>query len=235
MALATLSDVKTHLGITGSTYDSQLTMWLAAAIAGIKQACIGWDFEQITRTEYYQPDGDVLISRYKPIKSITSIYEDAGAAWGQASGAFAASTLLTAGDDYALAQDGSGVNGEVSRSGLVYRIGKNWAQCTKPVTIAQTNVNAMMRRVVPALGSVKMIYVSGYDAVPSDVNLAVCFEVDMMRQMKGKGGGTVQSEGLGVYNYSLANVEKACKPFGYFLSPATGTLLAPYLIGTLVI
>lgn len=237
MALATLADVKLHLGIpTGTTtWDAQLTAWMNAAIAGIKAACIGWDFEQITRTEFYQPDGDILISRWKPIQSITSLYEDAGAAWGQASGAFAADTLLVEGEDYALVKDGSGVNGEVSRSGLVARIGRSWAQCTKPVSIAQTNVNAMMRRVIPALGSVKMVFVSGYTAVPADVTQAVCFEVDAMRSMKGKGGATVQSESLGEYSYSLANVDKASKPFGYFLSPSTGTLLAQYLLGSLVI
>lgn len=231
MALATLANLKTYLGITVSTEDSRLQMMLDAAMAGIIQACIGYQFEQATFTEYYQPDGTILILKRRPVQSITSIYEDPSAAWGQASGAFGSDTLLTEGEDYALHKDGSGNNGEISRSGLVERIGRTWARVTKPVMISGTNSGSLLQKVVPALGAVKATYVAGYTTVPADVVLAVYAEVDMMRLMRKKGGGTVQSESLGEYSYSLANVDKASHPFGYFLSPQTATLLAPYLVG----
>ena len=230
MALATLTNLKTYLGITGTTEDARLQMMLDAAMSGIIQACIGWRFEQVTLTEYYEPDGSKLILRSRPVKSITSLYEDASASWGQTSGAFDTDTLLSEGEDYALEKDGSGINGEVSRSGLIVRIGRLWARQARPVFVSGSVTGSMMLKMSPATGPVKVTYVAGYDDVPADVVLAVYAEVDMMRLMRKKGGGTVQSFGLGEYSYSLANVDKSSHAYGYFLSPQTSTLLAPYLV-----
>lgn len=231
MALATLEQVKTHLGIAASNtaLDAALTMWLAAAISAIKEACRGKILEEETRTEYYSPDGYNMILRGVPVQSITSIYEDTNGQYGQSADPFPASTLLTATTDYALVRDGNGLNGEVSRSGIVKRLGRPWPRRNTPSGYRSTNYQMLTRALVPVEGSVKITYVCGYDAVPADVTLAACFEVDMMKQMRDKGGNTLASEALGEYSYSLGSVDQAVKAGGFFLSPATATLLRPYL------
>lgn len=229
MALATLADVKTHLGITGSTEDARLTAWLTAAIAAVTNACRGWDFESTTRTEYYQPDGHNLITRFRPISSITTIHEDPGAYWGDVAGAYAADTLLTAGTDYALRRDGNGINGEVARSGIIVRIGKRWAQINAPSGYRNTNYQLLTQALDPAIGAVKIVYVSGYTTVPADVTQAVCFEVDAMRQKAGNGGQQVSGESLGEYSYSLKGDAVGAQQYSYLQSAAAASLLQPYL------
>lgn len=234
MALAALSDVKAHLGLADdyTAEDTRLTAWLNAAIAGITAACSDWDFETTTRTEYYQPNGRILVLKKRPVQSITSVYEDHDARWGDGTSPYAAATLLTAGTDYALERDGSGLLGEVSRSGNLRRIGKPWAQAVSPIAYANTNYNNLVRAVVPAVGAVKVVYVSGYTTVPANVTTACCFEVDEMRLRAKRGGKIITSESLGEYSYSAQNIALANQPYGYFLSASTPTLLAPYLAGT---
>lgn len=231
MSLATLSAIKLNLGIADSdtSQDSRLTAWMNAAIAAVQRACEGVDFESITRTEYYEPDGWNLITRHRPISSITTVYEDANAAWGDESGAFAADTILVAGSDYALVRDGSGVNGEVAKSGIIRRIGTKWATAISPVAYRNTNYNNLTRSIVPAIGPVKLVYVSGYTTCPVDVTQAICAEVDMMRAMAGQGGQQMTSESLGEYSYSTANLHRGVQDFGYFLSPQAAVLMQPYM------
>lgn len=68
------------------------------------------------------------------VRSITSIYEDLAAFFGQGSSDFAAGTLLTAGTDYYLELDKSGL----SKSGRVLRVYRNWS--SRPGTIKVTYV-----------------------------------------------------------------------------------------------
>lgn len=235
MALATLADLKTYLSITGTTEDARLTMMLNAAMANVIKACSGWQFEQSTFTEYYRPDGTTLILKRRPVKSLTSVYEDTTANWGQTSGSFSSSALLTEGTDYALIKDGDGVNGVVSKSGLIERIGRVWPRVAEPAQVYGTNSSSILQKVIPGYGTVKITYVAGYDAVPDDVVLAVYAEVDMMRLMRKKGGGTVQSENLGEYGYTLANVDQSNHSMNQMLSPEAASLLANYIVGSLVI
>jgi len=229
MALTTLANVKTVLGITTTAEDAKLTIMVAAAIAAVKSYTNGIDFEgPTTRTEYYQPEDKILTLRWKPVVSITSVYEDGNANWGDGSGAYASDTLLTAGDDYALMRDGSGVNGEVSRTGRIQRINALWLKRVTLPTYRGTNWNAMVRAVEPAYGAVKVVYVSGFSSVPSDVEMAVIAEIDSMRQRAGHGGQLAQSESLGEYSYSSQPNMKSSE-FGVLLSDEARALLAPYM------
>lgn len=229
MALATLTDVKTHLGITGTDEDTRLTAWLAAAIAAVNNACQGVDFESSTRTEYYQPDGYQLITKHRPISSVTSVYEDPDAKWGDVAGSYGASTLLTEGEDYALVRDGSGLNGEIAKSGIIVRINRRWAQVNTPLAYPNTNYQLLTQAVQPSVGAVKLVYVAGYTTVPADVTTAVCFEVDAIRQKAGKGGQQVTSESLGEYSYSAKGDAMGIQAYGYLQSAAAAALLQPYL------
>lgn len=229
MALITLAEVKTHLGITHSDQDAALTMWMNAAIAAVKEACRGYLFEETTCTEFYTPENYTMILRHLPVQSITTLHEDSNGQYGQSADPFPATTLLSATTDYCLVKDGNGINGEVSKSGLVKRLGKMWPRRNTPSGYRSTNYNMLTRALIPIDGSVKVVYVAGFDATPDDVKLAIAFEVDMMRQMKGKGGMVLSGEALGEYSYSMASIDQAAKG-AFFLSPATATLLAPYLL-----
>ena len=229
MALITLDEVKKHLGITDTAQDAALTMWMNAAIGAVKEACRGYLFEETTCTEYYSPDGYTLILRHLPVQSITTIHEDSNGQFGQSADPFPASTLLSATTDYMLVEDGNRINGEVSKSGLVKRLGKMWPRRNTPTAYRSTNYQRLIRALIPNEGSVKVVYVSGSDSVPDDVVQAIAFEVDAMRMMRKRGGMLLSGESLGEYSYSLATVDKASKG-AFFLSPATATLLAPYLI-----
>lgn len=229
MAIASLEQVKTHLGISVSTYDTQLTQWLSAAISAVVNYC-GTSFEQTTRTEYYQPDGNKIVLQNRPVISITSIHENANAAWGQADDPWTSQYLLTEGVDYALHVDSrelTATYGYTSRSGIVVRLGKRWAR-----RYANHNANgwsgySLSIPDMPAIGPVKVVYVSGYTAVPMAVTQAVIWEVDAYRSRAGKGGQQVTAESLGEYSYSLAQQEIPKNASG-LLSVAAIKLLAPF-------
>lgn len=229
MAIAQLTDVKTHLGITVSTYDTQIQMWLDAAISAVTNYC-GTSFEQTTRTEYYQPDGYKLVLKNRPVISVTSVYENAAAYWGSASNPWASDYLLTAGTDYALQTDAgelSATYGYTSRSGIIIRIGRRWARrYANNTTPGMSGYNLSVPD-LPAQGSVKVVYVSGYTNVPDAVMQAVLWEVDAYRSRAGKGGQQMTAESLGEYSYSMAQQDAAFAKGG-LLSSAAVQLLAPF-------
>ena len=76
--------------------------------------------------------GDYLQLDNGFVRSVASVYEDYSAEFGQGSGDFPASTLLTAGTDYAIELDESGL----SKSGRLIRINRGWS--TNPGTIKVT-------------------------------------------------------------------------------------------------
>ena len=78
-----------------------------------------------------KPGTEALQLKHLPVISITEIREDVGANAGQSSDAFADETILTAGTDYWLDFDTTGV----SRTGLIYRYG---AWPTEPRSIKVT-------------------------------------------------------------------------------------------------
>ena len=229
MAIASLTQVKTHLGISVATYDTQLTQWLDAAISAVINYC-GTSFEQATRTEYYEPDGNKLVLQNRPVISVTSVYENAGAYWGSADNPWTSDFLLTAGVDYALQTDArelSATYGYTSRSGIIIRIGRRWAR--RYANLRQPGLSGYNLSVpdLPAQGSVKVVYVSGYTSVPAAVTQAVLWEADAYRSRAGKGGQQLTAESLGEYSYSLAQQE-VMQTSGGLLSTAAIRLLAPF-------
>ena len=78
--------------------------------------------------------GDILRLPEYPVRSIISIYEDAYAYGGQASSAFDSSTRLTAGDDYFLSVNQSGL----SWFGHVVRIATDWPSVGGSIRVRYT-------------------------------------------------------------------------------------------------
>ena len=151
-----------------------------------------------TYTEYYDGTGkrDFQL-RQRPVQSIASLYLDPSAAYGEATDAFAAATLLTAGTDYNLARDANPYP-EKSRSGWVVKIGGVWPRPGEGVSGLLGSYPGSSN------GSIKVTYTAGFVTIPADLVLAVCQLVAEMRRTSSS-GGVMQSESFYGYSYSLAD------------------------------
>ncbi len=196
MALTTVPKVKLHLGITSNDLDGQLAQFVEQADALIKNE-LSIDVEQSTYTEFYPGNGSPqLLLNHTPVQSITSAYEDPDAYYGEAPGAFASNTLLTAGVDYCLVRD-NGSATEKSSSGILLRIGTAWPN------ISAKLAGMLTSSPMPGLGNVKVTYVAGYASVPYDLILACNLLVASIKR-NAPHGGPISSESLDYYSYQLA-------------------------------
>lgn len=146
---------------------AQLLQLLAAAEARVKRYC-GRDFVyRASVTEYYDGYGtaDILLGR-TPVASVSAVYEDTGGRAGTASGAFAASSLLTVGDDYFLVID-SPYNDGLSYSGILRRAGTVWPSA------ARRPAGLLSAGRAPCRGCIKVTYSGGYQLIPHDLKQAV--------------------------------------------------------------
>jgi hypothetical protein len=78
MAIATLADLKTHMGITASDQDAKLTVILSGVERWLKDAAkaAGIALEKETVTEDLDGEGaGRLFLRYRPVISVTTVYE----------------------------------------------------------------------------------------------------------------------------------------------------------------
>jgi len=105
------------------------------------------DFELIGDTVYStqhtQHYGQVLQLNNGFVRSVSNVYEDASAYFGQRSGDFPASSELTSGTDFYMELDNAGI----SKSGRLIRVSRGWS--TKP-------------------GTIKVVYTAGFAASELD-------------------------------------------------------------------
>ena len=124
-ALCTSTRVKQLLGVTGSTYDTQIEYIVGAcALAAEKYCNRVFVTRNTTTTEYIDvPDSGVLdlFVAQPPISTITSLYEDVSRTYG-------AETALTDGTHYVF----------YGSQGRLRRLGGGWAPGEKSVKIAYT-------------------------------------------------------------------------------------------------
>lgn len=143
-----------------------------------------------TFTDYLCGKGDsTLILKESPVLSVTSVYLDDSAYFGDAAGAFAADTLLTSGEDYALDK----------ARGFLIRIGTTWPN------INERGVGLLASGVSDGVGNVKVTYTPGYaEGVPYDIQQAAGNLVAELLATAETGGG-MQSESVDYYSYSRAS------------------------------
>ena len=142
MAYASLTDIKTHLGISGSGDDTFLTNLQGQMDSVIDSFCNRPDgFDSATHTEYLDGGGvSTLILRNTTIASITSVHDDLNRSFDSGS--------LIASGDYNFIADTGELNlekGGLDNSSAIFQNGR---------------------------GNVKIIYVGGYSSAPSDIELA---------------------------------------------------------------
>ena len=80
MAIVSLADAKTYLGVSGTDDDTLITSLVAAAQDAMEKEC-GRHIESVTRTEYINGTGKRSLWLAEPAESITSIYVDSDHEW----------------------------------------------------------------------------------------------------------------------------------------------------------
>ena len=191
MALTTLADLKTYLGISDSSEDALLNLLIADADAAIL-GYIGRTIEQATLTEYYSGAGaPTLVLQPRAGPAVTSVHVDQSGYSGQGSGAFASSTEWTAGEDFYIR---TVVENESNTGELVAIKG--------PGTFTADHQPKTWGEWPRGTGNIKVVYTAGYSTVPSDLAGACRILVAWMRASRDN-GMPVKSEKLGSYSYTL--------------------------------
>lgn len=199
----TLDGSRTVTRLTDDTFSVGVNV-TASGVDGLGTFCK-------TYTEYYGGTGvRELLLRQRPIRSVSSVYEDGSAAYGDGTNAFAASTLLVAGTDYNIRRD----NGQVGASGMLTRIGSYWR---RPM---QSTCGLLVSSAGDGNGNIKVTYTAGYTTIPANIQQAVCVLVGEIKRTAATGGAGLQSESFDFYSYSLASAD----PSGPALTTVKGLL-----------
>lgn len=188
MAIISLSEVKTFLGISGNGEDGFLTLAVAGADAAIKsylKRCV----ETTTVTEELNGNGRQSIClKEAPVQSITSVRVDIDRGFG---------------DDTLIEPSGYSVQPEAA---ILHRIGSVWpGRCV--------SVGGLAGHRVPGQMNVKVVYVAGWAVIPGDIKLAAMQYVAQLR-MTAQTGGPMASESLDYYSYSSLSPADQAKAFG---------------------
>src|SRR5207245_684718 len=136
MSLDTLANVKTRLGITGTTDDSLLTLLQNSADKRIAAWC-DRDFGGGTYTEYHPGGSEFVHLRNLPVQAVTSVNVDPGYVFGS-------STILSS-SSYVIHLERGVIQSlvgpfapHVDRHGLVNRHVYNWTKGPRVIQVVYT-------------------------------------------------------------------------------------------------
>lgn len=205
--LCTLTELKSHLGISGTSEDTLLQSLLTELSIYAQEVLMrGRYIRSATVTEYHDGDGsDRLYCRRRPLTAISALYEDEGGYYGQASGAFASDTQLTAGEDFAAPR----LDESEENRGLIVALPALAARAFARGTDAAG--------VFPCgKGNIKATIVAGYSTVPPALVSAICMVVAAVRKGLSE-GGIKTGETIGKYAYRLLGMDSG--------TPGDSTLL----------
>lgn len=217
----TLSELKSRLGITGSTQDTTLQ----AIIDGVEAQVtlyLGYDPSVATRTEYYSGTGTPYLPLLcKPVVSVTSVYYDYLGYWGQGDDPFPSNTLLTAGTDYALQVEGP------FKMGILVMLNTSWQnQWYVPATrLAPT--------MIASFGNYKVVSQCGYNSSEmAGINQAIYLESSALYAARLQGAGIQTNSSLDGRSVSITMLDSMRSKSGMprFVSPIAEAMLRPYRI-----
>lgn len=226
MAICTNDELFPFLGISAPTAQQTVLMNLLRPMAedAVRQE-VGYSIEQATYTHFlpnnsttvgrelgvdvlndrvvfeYEGETPDLFLMERPVRSITSIYEDRAAYGGQGGSDFAASTLLTSGTDYYLDYVVSGI----SWSGNVRRINAGWSPRER--TIKVTYVAGVTAAELAGTSVVRGPNGNGVTTLKRAALVAAAIawkEPQASIQGSGAGAGPVTSERLADYSVTYA-------------------------------
>jgi hypothetical protein len=181
MALTNRNAVKAQAGISSSdtSRDTQIDLLISGVTSLVKQQ-LNRDIEAADYTEYYSGDNSpFLLLRQFPVNSITAIYYDNAAYFGDAPGAFDTSTLLTSGVDYSLMD---GLNGKGGQ-GIVRRVGSIWYGRPSRRVGTVENLQPI------DMGNIKVVYNAGYTIIPAAILMGVNMLISQLVMQASAGGG----------------------------------------------
>lgn len=192
MPLATLNDYCLLQGISeqpSSADQGQINTALEAASTAAERYC-NRTFAEETTTEYYDGNGypNLPLKRF-PVSDdpadAPTVYLDINGGYGQTSGAFSPSTLLTQGTEYVVLYD----RGELQTR----QIPGWWPTFGGPVA-SPWGWPGLSRRGTAWVGwpnvpgCIKVTYTAGYDPIPSDLKAAVVTMSQYMISVAAWGG-----------------------------------------------
>lgn len=201
MSLATLAQYEAYLNVPSGPYDTYYQTLLDGATSVIENFCKR-QFNYVTNlVEYYTTTGTrQIILKRTPVHSIASLYQDMYGYFNSSGSAFDSSSLLVAGQDYALQIDSPNNDG-LSYSGIVVRINSVW-----PMREQVHQVGLLVNEVVPSYGNLKITYTAGYQTIPNDL-ISACCQIATLTGLLIKNVAPLESEGLGVayhkYNWDI--------------------------------
>lgn len=174
--------------------------YIQAADAIIKEYCgQPFDCPPVSYTDFYTGTGtQYLTLRTRPCLSVPApqVWLDPFGYFGEANGAFAPNTQLTYGADFLLNIDQR--DGVTSRSAILIKPDSAWPQIPKAYIPGRLTPEQM-----PSFGNIKVTATYGFNAIPYDLQHA-CNWCAAYIKRAGPQGGNLQSEGLGQYNYAIA-------------------------------
>lgn len=215
MALCELQEAKDFMSVTGDADDDTLELLIDLASEFIQTEC-GRRFAQATYTDYYSGNGTIhLILRHRPVRSVASIYLDNTGCFGQGDDSFPASTLLTAGTDYAINRDDPvTIDGSTpySKSGLV-----NWLGGSSWFVRGGNSYGTVPGLLSPGIirkgwprgdGNIKVTYTAGWLTadIPSDLKLGTMLLVQTLKSQTDNNRFQTTSEGLGPHSFSYGQL-----------------------------
>lgn len=207
MAIFSLDDYQAFFSTTVPAAETNALAALCDAVGAAVEKYLGRPLERASRVEYYSPKGEEAIPLLvRPVWSVTEVRFDPNGKFGQAAGAFPASTVLTAGTHYYL-DLGRGVP---SYSGLLYAADGLWGYSPRR-GLAGPWANRLTSEIHPVPGSLMVTYVGGFDPVPADI-LAACAQVTAQLKSMVKAGGPLILEKLGDSLYKRAGDELSAHP-----------------------
>lgn len=197
MALCELDYVKELLGVTGTSEDTRLQIWIDSADRAIKHHC-NREFELAAYTEFHTgTNAPRLALRHYPVTAITGVWLDHRGYFGTGEDAFSSLTQLVEGKDFVLDRGHGGT--PISQTGILYRLHSVWpmiARARAPYRLA--------REWGSDWGNIKVTYTAGYSPIPADLSYACATLVAQMRRTFVLGGTQIESERIGDYSYKLA-------------------------------
>jgi hypothetical protein len=184
-----------------NTQESQIISQCSARIEEFLGRTIGGGVQAYTEILSGNNSAEICL-RNRPL-TITglAVYEDDGAYFGQATGAFdVVKTLLVLGTDYALKVDQP--DGVTSRCGILLKMSGWWR---RPWQYQGGVINPTQQI---GSGNYKVVYSAGYATVPLDIQQACMFLCAVVKS-RALLGEAYQSESKENYAYTLRPLVKA--------------------------
>jgi len=193
MALATAAEFEMLAPTLSAGADpGGVLLALSAASTAAERYC-GRTFASTTYTEYYDGNGypNLPLNQF-PVTAVSSVYLDGAGGYGQISGTFGSTALLTQGEDYVWV----GTTGmlQLCASTAIWPMGFGVSVGSSWGWPGLKRRGATYRGWPKIPGCIKVTYTAGYTTIPEDLRMAVCVMAGYILQSSDNGGMVTTSD-----------------------------------------